>query len=72
MSAGLANLKIYRQKEIGNLNRLRVVFADRLKKAMADTRVIDKVPGLGSLVTVYFTEKELKTARDVVLGFMSY
>jgi len=72
MTAGVAALEIFRQKEIDKLNKLGGIFADGLQQAFTDTGVTGQVRGIGSLAMVYFSSKEIKTAKEVVLEVMQY
>ncbi len=72
MTAGLANMEIFGEKEIDELNKLGTAFSNGLRQALTDTGTIGQVRELGSMAMVQFTDREMKTARDVVLGFMNY
>ncbi|MBW2368127.1 MAG: aminotransferase class III-fold pyridoxal phosphate-dependent enzyme, partial [Deltaproteobacteria bacterium] len=72
MTAGLAGLEIYSQKEIDRINTLGEQLTVGMEKALADTGTVGHVTGNGSLAVLYFTDQEMKNARDVVLGFMRY
>ncbi len=72
MTAGLANMEIFGKEEIVKLNKQGKVFADGLRQALADTGTVGQIRELGSLIMVHFSSREMKTARDVVLGFMEY
>jgi len=72
MTAGSAALEIFGQKEIDELNKLGGVFANGLQQAFTDTGVTGQVRGIGSLAMVYFSSKEIKTAKEVVLEVMQY
>ncbi len=72
MTAGVATLEIFRQKEIEELNKLGDILTSGFQQAMTDTGVVGQVRGMGSMAMLYFSSKEMKTAKDVVTGFMEY
>jgi len=72
MTAGLANLEIFDRAAIETLNRKGQRLVDGLRKALAETGITGQVQGMGSLAMLYFSERRMKTAKDVVLGFMHY
>jgi len=72
MTAGLANMEIFKQKEIDDLNKQGEIFAAGLRQALTDTGIVGQIRDLGSMTMVQFSDREIKNARDVVRGFMSY
>jgi len=72
MTAGVAALEIFGQKEIDELSKLGGVLTDGFQQALTDTGIAGQVRGTGSMAMLYFSSKEMKTARDVISGFMKY
>jgi glutamate-1-semialdehyde 2,1-aminomutase len=68
MAAGCANLEIYTQTEIDRINRLGEYLAAGLNTAMKNAGLKGGTRGVGSLVGIAFTDKPLKSSKDVVLG----
>jgi glutamate-1-semialdehyde 2,1-aminomutase len=72
MTAGLANLELYDRAAIEALNQNGDRFSAGLRQVLIDLGIPSQVNGIGSLTMLYFSERPMKTARDVVLGFMHY
>ena len=72
MTAGLAALEIYQQQDIDKLNKLGKMLTDGFQQALNDTGVTGSIRAIGSMAMLYFSNREIKTAKDVVLGFMEY
>ncbi|MEN8210264.1 MAG: aspartate aminotransferase family protein [Thermodesulfobacteriota bacterium] len=72
MTAGLAALEIYQQKDIDKLNNLGKILTDGIQQALTDCGVIGRIRSIGSMAMLHFVNREIKTAKDVVLGFMEY
>ncbi|MEW6265886.1 MAG: aspartate aminotransferase family protein [Thermodesulfobacteriota bacterium] len=68
--AGLAALEAYDQKAAERLNALGDQLRSGFQAAMNKVGIKGRAAGYGSLVGTIFTQREIKNAKDVVMGFL--
>jgi glutamate-1-semialdehyde 2,1-aminomutase len=67
MAAGAATLREYDQTAIDNINQLGEHLQSRFDEAFKDAGLHGHTTGIGSLLYVHWTDKEIKNPTDVVL-----
>jgi len=65
--AGIAALEAFNEKAIDRLNRLGDRLRDGVRAAFKQTGVQGQAGGLGSLVSIHFTNRPLRNYRDTLL-----
>ena len=64
MAAGIVSTELLTSEAIRRLNALGETQRREMKKVLDDLRVIASMTGVGSLCTMYFTDREVKNFRD--------
>lgn len=70
LAAGLVAMEMYDQQEVDRVNRLGDRLRSGFQSAMDRVGIRGRAGGYGSLVGTIWTGRELRNAKDVVLGFL--
>ena len=68
MAAGLATMELYDQPEVERLNQQGMKLRDGITKAFGNQGIRGQATGVGSVVGVHWTDREIVNAGDVVRG----
>ena len=72
MAAGLANLEIFGQKEIEQLNQLGEKFICDMNQTIKDCGIKGRLEGIGSVAVSRFSDRKVRSAKDAIMGFLEY
>jgi len=72
MTAGLANLEIYGQKEIDILNALGDTFTNKMNEQITRAGIPGSYDGIGGIGMLRFTDQKVSNSKEAMMAFPSY